>query len=204
MAAQRGWAASASRSARSAASKPWAWLGWRPSAAWTCGKSPAATRALRLVAASIPTVRIRVTPSRAAAATSSLLGGAHESRCVWLSITARGRRSGLGEQRLERAHRSDRPCARACALEADVRSVQRGEELLGGSRDPRDEQHGDHAQALDQRAQDAVEVRGARRVLGQLPRRLLLHVAVQPPDPLPDLVQRLGQLDAIDEIGYAV
>src|SRR3954454_6038965 len=254
MAAQRGCAASAWRSARSASSKPSAWLGCRPTAVSTWGKSSAACRALRFVAASIPTVSIRVTPSRAAAATSSAFGGPQESRCVWLSFTGwpiRGpaRRAGAGpwmpvvagrlrhsasaraesargdpaprngaraswgtpdwsselrEELAELADRADRPRAEAGVGEAELRRAEGGEELLGGAGDPGREQHGDDAQPLGQGAQDAIEVGRTLGVLGQLPGRLLLDVAIEPTHALPDVVERGRELDAVDALGHAV
>src|SRR5579859_5913183 len=131
MATHRGWAASASSSARSASSNPAAEFGWRPMAAYTCGKASAAARAARQDSPVVPTVTIRLTPASNAASTSSASGGSHISRCVWLSITAR---SALGEQRLEHLDHAPRGLPPDGELEPRVLEAERAEQPLDGRR----------------------------------------------------------------------
>ena len=107
--------------------------------------------------------------------------------------------------RAGRARRPRRSCPRRTVRRRGrCRGAEGSEELLGRPGDPRGEQHGDHAQALGQRAQDAIEVGRALGVLGQLPRRLLLDVAVEPPHALPDVVEGRRELDAVDALGHAL
>src|ERR1700677_4088102 len=184
MATQSWCAANARSSARSASSKPLAAVGWRPIAAYTCGKSSAAASAARHDAPSMPTVSMRVTPAAPAAATSSVLGGSHRCRWVWESITvARELSRGLREQRLERA---DGPSERVRVVPARTRqravlTAERAEQLVRAGGHVRVQQHRQHAQSSDERAEHAVELARADVVLGQLPRRLLLDVTAQAP-----------------------
>src|SRR5438105_713482 len=196
MAMQRGCEASARSSARSASSKPLAALGWRPIAAYTCGKASAAASARRQDALSVPTVSMRRTPAASAAETSSASGGAHRSRWVWESITAPLRR--FGEQRLDLAHALDAPGAQLGAGERQVARAERCEQTLGGGGQVRPQQHAQRAQALDERAQHEVEPLRIALLAGQAPGSLLLHVAVEPPHALPDLLERRRQLRAAD------
>src|SRR4029079_17498304 len=200
--------------ASAASSKPSAWLGWRPTAAYTCGNVSLAASALRFEASSIPTVRMRVTPAAVAAATSSSFGGSQLSRCVWLSITTAWGTAARGGRRARRRRRRTRASLRrrrGGGGARDAAAVERGpaQREVGGAesveqRDaalgqPRREQDGDRAQPVGEGAQHTVEVAGARLVLGQLPRRLLLDVAVEPAHALPDRLERLRELPAIHE-----
>ena len=64
------------------------------------------------------------------------------------------------------------------------------------SRQVRRERDRDRAHAVDQVVEDRVELGGARLVLGELPRRGVLDVAVEPAHELPDLLERAGEVAA--------
>ena len=66
------------------------------------------------------------------------------------------------------------------------------------------QQHRDHAQALRQRVQHLVEVLRLGLVLGELPWLLVLHVPVEALDPLPDLVERGGQLHLVEAVAHGL
>ena len=110
----------------------------------------------------------------------------------------------FGEQRLERTH----------ALDLARRRTGRRRTRQSGPRAPRAaarwlgevgvQQHRHDPESLRERAQHAVEIVRVRGVLRQLPRRLLLDVAVEPAHALPDLVERAGQLDAVEQLRDAL
>ena len=67
-----------------------------------------------------------------------------------------------------------------------------------------DEQQRRHPQPLGEVVEDLVEALGVGLVLGQLPGLRLLDVAVEAPDQLPDLLQRLGQLGPVEQLADAL
>ena len=107
---------------------------------------------------------------------------------------------GLGNRGGELA---DRAAARAVAelggAQLEPLVAERGEQLRGRLGHVGREQHGQHAQALGERAQRRLELGGRAGVLRQLPRRLLLDVAVEPPHARPDAVERLRDLGAVEQ-----
>src|SRR5689334_9505455 len=132
----------------------------------------------------MPIVRIFVTPTASAPATSSASGAGPRSRWVCESITGSSglREEGrelldLGAPALGAVHR---------VIEGGVLRAEGGEQLLRGRGDVGREQDGHDAQALRERAQRRVELAGLGLVLGELPGRALLDVAVEAPHPLPD------------------
>src|SRR5215212_7292124 len=146
----------------------------------------------------MPIVRMRLTPCSRAAATSSASGAGPRSRWVWESITGP---SGLREERRELLDlRAAGEGAVGRRLERRVRRPERGEQLLGRLGDVRGQHHRDDSEAFGERPQRLVELAGLLLVLGELPRRALLDVAVQAPDALPDPLERLGDLRVVEQI----
>src|SRR5918992_1577067 len=214
-----------SSSARSNFSVLW---GWRPTIANTSSWAPAASRARSTEAGLVPTVASRVRPAARARSTSSASGGSQWSRWQWVSITAAGRAPGASSARGTRRARRGRigwlPSSRrrlgrlhtreqlpnladlraaldrpeAGAVEREVLAPERTQQPLGRGRHERVQEHGDHAEPLGERVEHLVEPLGLRVVLGELPGLLVLHVAVQQLDALPDLVQAAGELDIVD------
>src|SRR5687767_2547617 len=155
----------------------------------------------------MPIVRMRRTPASRAAWTSSASGAGPRSRWVWLSITAAPltRSSlgslGLGEERRRLLHPGPaRSSAEGGAFERQVVGVERAQELLRRLGDVGCEQDGDDPEALGERAERRLELGGLGLVLGELPRRALLDVAVEAPHALPDALERLRDLGAVEQL----
>src|SRR5215212_10177671 len=146
----------------------------------------------------MPTLRMRRTPAASASATTSVAGRSIMSTCAWLSITAGLRRpsaSPFREQRLEPAKARAAPAGPVSRLPVvGVGLVERRQHALGGCGHVGVQQHGDDAQPLDERAQDAVEVTGAALVAGNLPWSLLLDIAVEAANGDPDRLERGGEV----------
>ena len=137
--------------------------------------------------------RCRARPPPRARSTSSASGG---SQCRGGS----GCRSRLGRgggTRSAGTSGSSSPTLRAAPTAPKRRRVERASSRRAPRaaravrvRHERVQQHGDDAEALGERVEDRVEMLGRAVVLGELPRLLVLHVAVEPPHALPDLVER--------------
>ena len=147
----------------------------------------------------MPIVRMRVTP--ASRACGDQLGlGRRPAVEVGVAVDhgrvlASGTAARASRPRCRRAPR--RSCAPASAV---VRRAERGEQLARRSPGCRAcSSTVDDAQALGERAQRGVELAGLRLVLGELPRRALLDVAVEPPHALPDALERLRDLRAVEQ-----
>ena len=103
-----------------------------------------------------------------------------------------------------RARRCERhPRSRPGARSSERSSAQRAEEALRGVGHERMQQNGDHAQPLGQPVEDLIEASALCLVLRQLPRLLVLDVAVEEPDAPPDLVESQGRLHAVEPIATA-
>src|SRR5918992_3766977 len=117
------------------------------------------------------------------------------------SPSSRGRLRGLHarEELSELADlRAPGDRAVAGALEREVLAPEGAEQPLGRGRHERVQQDGDDTEPLGERVEHLVEPLGLRLVLGELPWLLVLHVAVEELDALPDLVESGGELDLVD------
>ena len=136
--------------------------------------------------------------SQRALATSSASGGSHESRWQWVSTMAWLRATGhwLRPRSSGRAGRARRPWrppgrARSCAQPKSVSSWPSAASSFSAvpgmnGCSSTDTTRRPSASGVE----DAVEVGRAGLVLGELPRLLVLHVAVERAHPLPDLLER--------------
>ena len=123
------------------------------------------------------------------------------SRCVWLSITPL-----LGNSGGERARRSPRrePCGANAprAGAAGAPSAVEQPPTLAGMYGV--QQHADDAHALGERRERLVERAGRVRIARELPRRALLDVAVEPAHALPDHLERLRDLGAVEQLATSL
>src|SRR4051794_29789812 len=149
---------------------------------------------------SVPTASSFLTPASCARPTISASSPGVESRCVWLSITGWWNPSSdPGEQRRELADlRVGLPRAEGGVGDRGPLVTERGEELLRARGQVRVQQDRHRAQALGERAQHGREL--GRVGLRELPRLALLDVAVEPPHPLPDALERLRDLGAVEQL----
>ena len=111
--------------------------------------------------------------------------------------------SGKLAELAERCAAGDGAEARA-ARATGPRLPERVEQPLRRLGHERMQQHRHHAQTLGQRVEHLVEVLGLGVVLGQLPGLLFLDVAVEALDPPPDLLERRGELDAVQAAAHRV
>src|SRR5436190_928188 len=121
-------------------------------------------------------------------------------RAARTSPGACGCRSPLGEQRLELGDGAALSAVAVVgALQRRVRVAERLEQLGRARRQIRVQEHREDAQALGEGGECAVELLRPAVVLGLHPRLALLDVAVQPANALPDDLERLGQLEGVEQ-----
>ena len=175
---------------------PVAALGWRPIAAQT---SVEALARLQRAAAALRVDADREHPRHAglaaAAPTSSSSLAFANARWVWESITPStyGRAWGTAAGGARRSAPSRPPVWRRRSPGPGAPSASRICRRRG--RHPGMQQHGDDAQALDERREHARDRLVVAR-LGEAPRRLLLDVPVQPPHGAPCGLERGRELGA--------
>jgi hypothetical protein len=184
-------------------SKPVALLGWRPIAAKTCGKRSAASSAAWHECA---VGADREHPVHALALGLRDEVGVVGRAAVEVGVavdhvpaaTSRFGKSGSSDStRSTRGTLAERP-------QAAVLDGQRVEQRAHALGQVGQQERGDHAQALDERGERAVERLGVRLVLGELPRRLLLDEEVQPAHALPDRLERVVDRERVHRLADRV
>src|SRR4249919_3798346 len=156
----------------------------------------------------VPTLTTRSTPTaRARSRTSPASSNA--SRWAWVSIIReaaarasrrRGRRIDPREERSRRLDPLDlhgEPRRHVGPGEV-CRLTQAREDPFGRLGDEGRERDGDRPQSVGELVQDSVELLSARVVLGKLPGRRLLDMAIQAAHELPHAVERAREIELVE------
>ena len=152
----------------------------------------------------MPTVRIRVTPAARRRGDELGVGRLAE---VQVGVASRSPRLGgsaasLGNSEpiaLDRARSADASSAAPASDGSGAPSAREQPLALLGQVRPQQHRHAARTPSASVRGPGRAP-RARVGVLGQLPRRPLLDVAVQPPHALPDLLQRDRQLGAVEQL----